>query len=101
MGGEVNALYLHNLLITHCISTISYVINMNGRMGETFKPTKGLRLGDPLNLFLFIICSEGLSALMSLTVSEGHLTGVRASKNGPPISHLLFVDDCNLFSKAN
>ncbi|KAA3460674.1 reverse transcriptase [Gossypium australe] len=43
---------------------------------------------------------EGLSCLMRLAMNEGMLRGVKASKSGPQVLHLLFADDCILFSEA-
>ncbi|KAA3487748.1 reverse transcriptase [Gossypium australe] len=68
--------------------------------GSNFKPARGLRQGDPLSPFLFLICSEGLSSLMRLAKEEGLIKGARASRRGPEISHLLFADDCILFGEA-
>lgn len=75
-------------------------VNINGKRGEIFQSSRGLRQGDPLSPFLFLICSEGLSALMRLSLQEGKLKGVRASRKGLGISHLLFADDCILFTEA-
>ncbi|KAA3480155.1 reverse transcriptase [Gossypium australe] len=75
-----------------CISTVSYAVNNNRRRRNIFQPTKGLRQGDPLSPFLFLICCEGLSSLMRLAMREG--------LRGPEISHLLFVDDYILFDEA-
>ncbi|KAA3481068.1 reverse transcriptase [Gossypium australe] len=72
-------------LVMRCISTISYAVNINGSRGNVFKPTRGLRQGDSLSPFLFLICSEGLSSLI---------------RRGLAISHLLFADDCILFGVA-
>lgn len=83
-----------------CVSTVSYAVSINGRIGSFFKLTRGLRQGDPLSSFLFLICSEGLSALMRLAIKDGLLKGAKASRNGPQISHLLFANDCILFDKA-
>lgn len=69
-------------------------------MGTSFRATRGLRLGDPLNPFLFLICSESLSILMRLAVRENKIFGARASRNGPQISHLLFTNDCVLIGEA-
>lgn len=87
-------------LIMKCISTVSYAVNINGRRGNIFQPTRELREGDPLSLFLFLICSEGLSSLMRLAMRDSLLKGAKASRRGPEISHLLFADDCILFSEA-
>lgn len=66
---------------------------------EIFRSSRGLKQGDPLSPFLFLICSESLSSIMNLAMKEGQLKGVRVSKGGPQISHLLFMDDYVLFEK--
>lgn len=50
---------------------------------------------------MFLIYSEGLSLLLRLARQEGRLSGVKASKGGPMISHLFFADDCILFGEAS
>ncbi|KAA3485113.1 reverse transcriptase [Gossypium australe] len=87
-------------LVMKCVSTVSYAVNINGNRGRIFQPTRGLRQGDPLNPYLFLICSEELSTLIRLAVREGVLKGVNASRRGLAISHLLFADDCILFGEA-
>lgn len=59
-----------------------------------------MRQGDPLSPFLFLICSEGLSSLIRLAIQGGCLKGVKASRKGPSISHLLFADYSILFEQA-
>ncbi|KAA3474747.1 reverse transcriptase [Gossypium australe] len=78
-----------------CISTVSYAV-----IGNIFYLSRGLRQGDLLSPFLFLICGEGLSNLMILAQQEENFRGVKASRRGPQISHLLFADDCILFSEA-
>ncbi|KAA3478991.1 reverse transcriptase [Gossypium australe] len=87
-------------LIMQCISTVSYSVILNGQIGNSFYPSRGLRQGDPLSPFLFLICGEGLFSLMRLAQREEHFRGVKVSRSGPQISHLLFTDDCILFGEA-
>lgn len=73
---------------------------LNNYTGLPFSPSRGLRQGDPLSPFLFLFCGEGLSSLMRSVVEEKLIRGVKASKTGPQVSHLLFADDCILFGEA-
>lgn len=57
------------------VSSVSYSIILNEKVGERFKLNRGLRQGDSLNPFLFLICGEGLSSLMSLADQDGLLKG--------------------------
>ncbi|KAL4351812.1 hypothetical protein GQ457_06G012520 [Hibiscus cannabinus] len=47
------------------------------------------------------VCVHGLSAALLAAQREGRLPGVRASKHGPPVNHLLFADDSLVFLRNN
>lgn len=84
----------------HCISIVSYSIIINGEPGKKVRPTRGLRQGDPLSPYLFLLCGECISSLMRLATQEGLLEGAKVCNRGPLIYHLMFADDCILFRDA-
>ena len=87
--------------IKSCISTISTSILFNGGMLEPIKPSRGIRQGDPLSPYIFILCMEFLGQLIDKKCSEKLWNLVRASKSGPSFTYLFFADDLVLFAKAN
>jgi hypothetical protein len=83
------------------VKSVSYTIVINGTPYEKFSPTRGIRQGDPLSLYLFLLCAEGLSSLFKKVEAEGAITGVPIAARGSRLSHLLFADDGLLFCRAN
>uniref|UniRef100_A0A2N9I0P4 Reverse transcriptase domain-containing protein n=1 Tax=Fagus sylvatica TaxID=28930 RepID=A0A2N9I0P4_FAGSY len=61
----------------------------------------GLRQGDTLSPYLFLLCTEGLHGLLSQAEISGPIQGLSLCRNGPRLTHLFFADDCLLFCKAN
>ena len=87
-------------LIFECISSVSYSMLVNGEPTNFFKPTRGIRQGDPLSSYLFLLCSEGLTHLINNAVHTGKVRGYSLYRNGPKISQLFFADDSLLFCRA-
>lgn len=88
-------------LIMKCVSSVSFSVRVNGSLSSVFKPTRGIRQGDPISPYLFLLCAEGLSCLLK-SVGPMHLArGARVGIHAPWISHLLFADDCIVFSEAS
>ena len=59
-----------------CVTTVSYSFRINGKISNSFQPLRGIRQGDPLSPYLFLIVVEGLSALIKKSVEEGVLEGI-------------------------
>lgn len=96
---------LHSINLSHqfikiilsCISTSELVILLNGQATPSFKPTRGVRQGDPLSTYLFILGMEFLSMLINQHVSIGSWQPTPVTSKGPNISHTLFANDIFLF----
>ena len=87
-------------LINQCITIVKFSVLVNGSPFGFFSPSRGLRQGDPLSPYLFILCTEVLSRLLLRREGEGKLHGVSVGHGCPPISHLMFADDLMLFCRA-
>uniref|UniRef100_A0A803QHZ7 Reverse transcriptase domain-containing protein n=1 Tax=Cannabis sativa TaxID=3483 RepID=A0A803QHZ7_CANSA len=89
------------MLLMACISSVSFSILLNGAPLAPFNPNRGLRQGDPLSPFLFILCSEVLSKLIGKAEVDKKLKGIRVSRNATAISHLLYADDAIFYCQAS
>lgn len=88
-------------IIMDCISSVSYSLLLIGHSVQTFSPERGLRQGDPLSPYLFIIAINALSAALHLAEFNGELEGIQFARRGPRVSHLMYADDIVLFFKAS
>jgi hypothetical protein len=80
-------------MIMACVSSVNYNIHFNSMETEVFKPSRGLRQGDPLSPYLFLLVAQGLSSMLKGAEMRGEIEGVRVCRDAPMVSHLLFSDD--------
>ncbi|CAM8956535.1 unnamed protein product [Rhodiola kirilowii] len=86
--------------ILQYVSTVSYELSINGQIGNRFYPLRGLRQGDPLSPYLYIICTEWLTRSLQRATELRAISGIKVSRRAPVISHLCFADDCIIYFKV-
>jgi len=92
-----------NNWIKVCISTVKFSLIINGNPEGFFQSQRGLRQGDPMSPFLFILAMEGLNSMIRKASENGWLQGFSANANrgdAMEISHLLYADDSLVFCGA-
>ena len=87
-------------LIMKCVTLVSYSVKINGKPRGKIIPFSGIRQGDPLSPYLFLLCTEGLLTLIKKSVDMGEMEGVTICRGAPHLSHLFFADNNIIFCKA-
>lgn len=78
------------------IKSTKFSILVNGSPANQFSPSRGIRQGDPLSPFLFVILMECLSRLICNAKEEGKIRGLQPLPPIPATTHQQFVDDTML-----
>ena len=84
-----------------CVSTVTYSFLINGLPRGRVTPSRGIRQGDSLSPYIFILCSEVLSGLCNKAQEDGSLKGIRVARGTPRVNHLLFAEDAMFFVRAS
>ena len=87
-------------LVMTCVTSVSSSIKINGKPRGHIIPSRGIRQGDPSSPYLFLLCAEGLSALIKKLLDAREMEGITVCRGGPHLSHLFFVDDSIIFCKT-
>lgn len=85
--------------IMECVTTTRFSVMINGELNGFFPGGRGLRQGDPMSPYLFVLAMEAFSGLMNSMVSEGKLK-FHWKCDKEKISHLCFADDLLIFCKG-
>ena len=85
----------------NCVSTASMSILLNGSPQKPFKIEKGLRQGDPLSPYLFILVSEALVHILKKADDLNLIEAVHIGKAKVCLEHLQFADDTLIFTPKN
>ena len=73
---------------------------INGSLTKPFKIECGLRQGDPLSLFIFLLVVDVMHRILNKAEADGVIEGISVGKHRVHLSHIQFVDDTILFALA-
>lgn len=82
--------------VSQCITTPTFSISVNGQSSGFFESEKGLRQGDPLSPYLFVLTMEVFSQLLASRFESGFIL-YHPETSELKISHLMFADDIMIF----
>lgn len=88
-------------LIMQFVSSVSYCITHARREIGPICPSRGIRQGDPLSPYLFILCVKGSQRCYEDINHKNGYIRVKACQQAPSITHMLFANDSYLYCKAN
>jgi hypothetical protein len=88
-------------VVMQLVTTVTYQVKVNGELTDKIIPERGLRQGDPLSPYLFLICAEAFSCLLNAAENRGELKRARVCPEAPSINHLLFANDSLLLFKID
>ncbi|CAA0805822.1 Unknown protein [Striga hermonthica] len=97
----IRNIFANVTLIMKCVTSAHFAILWNGRPTSGIYPSRGLRQGDPISPYLFVIIMERLTRTINREVRTENWDPIRLSRGGPAISHLLFADDVLIMAQAN
>ncbi|GAA0171456.1 hypothetical protein LIER_25481 [Lithospermum erythrorhizon] len=87
-------------LIMNYMESVTYSLLIFGDQVIYITPGRGLRQGDLLSSYLFIICTKGLISLLKEACSTGELKGIKLGPSLDPMTHLIFADETLLLGCA-
>ncbi|XP_075665500.1 uncharacterized protein LOC142635183 [Castanea sativa] len=100
LNSDMSLADINKTNIALCVTTVSYSVLINGEASASIVPSKGLRQGDPLSSYLFLLCTEAFSAFIADANNSHELSEISICRGCPKVTHLFFADDSLLFCKA-
>ena len=76
------------------------LVLVNGSPTKEFAPTRGLRKGDPMTPFLFLVVVEDLAGLVRQAIKKDLYNGIKVGYNDTNVGLLQFADDTLFLCEA-
>ncbi|KAL0405898.1 UNVERIFIED_CONTAM: LINE-1 retrotransposable element O protein [Sesamum latifolium] len=89
------------LWIEECVTTPSFSVCLNGSPHGFFKGAKGLRQGDPMSPYLFVLVMEVLNLILQQLIEQDGGFSYHWRCDELHLYQLGFADDVLLFSRAD
>ena len=86
--------------ISLCVTTASFLVQVNGELAGYFRSRRGLRQGCALSPYLFVISMNVLSKLLDKAASERRI-GYHPRCQKMDLTHMSFADDILVFTDGN
>ncbi|PNX63728.1 ribonuclease H, partial [Trifolium pratense] len=80
-------------IIMNCITSVKTNVMWHGSRSDFFTPGRGIRQGDPMSPYIFVLCMDKLTHLIAESVDSENWHPLKVGRSRPPISHLMFADD--------
>jgi hypothetical protein len=87
--------------IRACVFAGNMSVLINGSPSEEINIQRGLKQGDPLAPFLFLLVAEGLGGAIKRAVELNRFRGFKVGSDGVIISHLQYADDTLCVGEAS
>ncbi|KAM1043423.1 hypothetical protein ACFX2A_035485 [Malus domestica] len=87
-------------MVMLCVTTVSYSFKLNGDPVGYVHLKRGIRQGNPLSPYLFVMCAKRLSALLTRAELDGDLQWIKVYHVAPSIHHLFFANNSFLFTRG-
>lgn len=84
--------------VMNCLSSVTHSFRVNGQLTEKKAPSRGLRQGDPISPYLFLLCGDVFFFMLRRAAQDGRTHGARICRDAPRVRHLFLADDSLLFA---
>ncbi|KAF7844578.1 ribonuclease H [Senna tora] len=87
--------------IMQCITSVKYQLLFNGGITDMFEPSCGIRQGDPISPYIYILSANVLSCMIRKEERAKLWKGIKLGQASTELTHLMYADDLFCFFEVN